>query len=347
MELYLNSVGVISGAGNNMSDGFLMQAPEYTTDFLPADEPEYKTYISPMQLRRMSRAVRMGVVAARVAMDKAGIEKPDALSLGTAYGCLQDTEKFLDKMISQDEQMLTPTAFIQSTHNTVGGQIALLAGCNGHNMTYVHRGHSFEHAMINAALYLQDHTSETMLVGGIDEHTPNSIKALQVAGHYTTKEVATDDVVQGNNITAVGSEGAAFFTVSQKPKSDKYVCVKAIEVFDANEKTALHKVQEFANRHTGMDIDLVLLGSNGTNNTFYNTIKNEVYPNASAAMFKHCSGDYPVASAFALSVLHHAANQSTLPQYFYTDKKNEKIKNVVLINNFCSSYSCWLLALPV
>jgi len=136
------------------------------------------------------------------------MERPDAISVGTAMGCLQDTEQFLSKMIAQDEQMLTPTAFIQSTHNTVSGQIALLCGCHGHNLTYVHRGHSFEHALINTQLYLQQHPGETVLAGGLDELVDTSVALMQRAGVYRT------DATQSAG--AIAGEGAAFFTVSRQ-----------------------------------------------------------------------------------------------------------------------------------
>ncbi len=351
MDLYINSVGVISGAGNNMSGDFLLTKPDYSTHVLPCVEPEYKDYIPVMQLRRMSKIVRRGVVAAKTAMQHAGIEKPDALSIGTAYGCLQDTESFLGKMIDQDEQMLTPTAFIQSTHNTVGGQIALLAGCNGHNLTYVHRGHSFEHAMINAALYLDEHAGENILVGGIDELTENSIKALQVAGLITKDHLTTDDVINGSNEATVGGEGAAFFSVTQQPLSSKYIRVKALDIFKTkDEATALEKVKRFADNHKDIEIDLFLSGRNGDKKylQFYNSVRTEVYPLVADAQFKFCCGEYPVAGSFALAMLFECLEQKgNLPEFMELAHPTGEIKNVVLVNNFGSYYSCWLLELPI
>ena len=88
MDLYINGTGLISAAGSNSDDSFLNNTPQYNTDRLLSKEPDYTSYIPPMQLRRMSKAVRMGIGAARIAMSNAGIEKPDALSIGTAMGCL-------------------------------------------------------------------------------------------------------------------------------------------------------------------------------------------------------------------------------------------------------------------
>ena len=99
MNLYLRATGILSAAGSTREESFLQSFPDYNTDRLLCKEPDYKAYIPPMQLRRMSKAVRMGIGATRVCMENAGVEKADAISVGTAFGCLHDTEVFLSKMV--------------------------------------------------------------------------------------------------------------------------------------------------------------------------------------------------------------------------------------------------------
>ena len=62
---------------------------------------------------------------------------------------------FLTKMVENNEELLTPTAFIQSTHNTIGAQIALMLQCNNYNNAFVHRGFSFESALLDAMLLIE------------------------------------------------------------------------------------------------------------------------------------------------------------------------------------------------
>lgn len=326
MELYLNSVGIISGAGNNI-DGDIARTAVQDTAVLLSIEPDYKQHIPVMQFRRMSKAVRMGVVASKKAMQNADIESPDAISVGTAYGCLQDTEKFLDKLVEQDEQMLTPTAFIQSTHNTVSGQIALLAKCNGHNLTYVHRGHSFEHAMIYAQLYLSRHSGEHMLVGGIDELTENGIKALRLSG-----------------LDKILGEGAVFLSVTDKPLTEKYIKVKSVRVFKAgDDNAALEKVKDIIDNSS--NIDAALLGQ--AEGVFHDGLINEYLKNTSYTAFKQLCGEYPTASSFALGWLLHSMINDKLADIDWTNGIPQQFKNVVLINNFKKYYSCWQLELSV
>lgn len=309
MELYIKGVGILSAAGNNEEEHFLKQR-EQSEHFL-CKEPDYTSYIPPMQLRRMSKAVRMGIGASKIALKQAEINKPDAISIGTAMGCLADTEIFLSKMTEQNEQMLTPTAFIQSTHNTVGGQIALLNGCNGHNLTYVHRGHSFEHAMLNAYLYLQTHKEETMLVGGIDELTPTSEAILKRFG------------------VADNGEGASFFVVNVKDKEG--ICIKDIHTFTTYDSNIVYKnVSEFLQRNSldVTEMDNVVLGIKNEPDDSYTSLKNELFQSTKISTFKNFTGDYGTASAFALGM---AAERM----------KNRVWKNVLLVTNFLDSWAVW------
>jgi 3-oxoacyl-[acyl-carrier-protein] synthase II len=156
MTIYINGTGCISPQETAQGGPLLATPREYEQVRLATVDPDYKQWIDVKQIRRMSRVVKMGVGAAHLSMEAAGITNVDAIITGTAYGCLDDTGVFLTKMVNQHEEMLTPTAFIQSTHNTVAGQIALLLGCNGYNNTFVHRGFSFENALLDAIMILKE-----------------------------------------------------------------------------------------------------------------------------------------------------------------------------------------------
>ena len=98
-------------------------------------------------------------------------------------GCVRDSEKFVSAIIDNDEQYLTPTSFIQSTHNTVGGQIALGIGCKGYNFTYVHSSNSFESSLLDAKLMLQNDEANTILIGGVDELGAHTTELHKVVNH--------------------------------------------------------------------------------------------------------------------------------------------------------------------
>lgn len=344
MELYINSTGIISAAGHSGDKGFLRTAPQYEATSLPCAEPGYQGVIAPMQLRRMSKAVRMGIGASTMALKAAGLERADALSVGTGMGCLYDTEIFLSKMIDQEEQLLTPTSFIQSTHNTVAGQIALLTKCHGHNLTFVQGGHSFEQAIINTQLYLNEHPGHTMLAGGIDELIPASHHLMQRAGVYSEAPLSPWDVIETKHQGSIASEGAAFFTITAKANAQSKLVVRNITTYRATDvKTALLGVAEFLclNQMSGIDADLVIMGINGDDRQrpFYRELCREPFVLSSQAAFKQLSGEYATASAFALGML----MQPKLPAHVYLHNTLNRIKNVVIINSYLQDYSCWLL----
>src|SRR5690606_26853795 len=121
-NVYVLGKGLISATGHSMDTKFWTSPRIPATYPWKALEPSYAGMIQPNQLRRLSKAVRMGIGAARMALEEAGLQTPDMISTGTALGCFQDTEVFMDQMVRYGEEKLSPTAFIQSTHNTVGGQ---------------------------------------------------------------------------------------------------------------------------------------------------------------------------------------------------------------------------------
>lgn len=347
MDIYIHSAGIISAAGDNSNEGFLASAPVYEADRLLCDGIDYTAYIPAMQLRRMSKAVRMGVVAAKICMQRAGVEKPDAISIGTGLGCLNDTEHFLSKMVTQDEQMLTPTSFIQSTHNTVGGQIALLAGCHGHNLTFVQRGHSFENAIINAGLYLDENPSDRILAGGIDELTETSLAVLKRAGVYSTGHRGPESILHHTRPGSIAGEGAGFLLMSKSNKPGA-LCIKGVNLFVTKDTgLALQKVNDFLRQQqlTSSDIDLAMLGANGDGKyeAFYHQLEHGIFQNNSRAAFKHLSGEYPTVSAFALALLSHIAVAGIVPPFLLTSPAPGGLKHIVLVNNYVNHYSCWHL----
>lgn len=242
-------------------------APEAALDEpvirLTAKEPDYTGIIPPMQLRRTSKVVRMGMGTAHACLQAAGLAKPDAVIVGTALGCLGDTEVFLRKMVEQDEQMLTPTAFIQSTHNTVAGQIALATGCRGYNNTIVQHGHSFEGAVLAATLHLSEHPDENVLCGGADEMTETLLGLMQRIGVYTTRAYAPADNDNAHR-GAIAGEGAGFLLLRKSAAGAKVriAGMELINEFAAAD--AAQRIQAALTREGGLrNTDLLLTGAFG------------------------------------------------------------------------------------
>lgn len=135
--------------------------------------------------RRMSRVVKNAVSTAVECIEGVeNIDTLDAIITATGWGCLTDSERFLRNIIENKEQLLNPTPFIQSTFNTVGGQIALLRHNHCYNVTYVNRSHSFEDALLDAMLRIADYDSKNILIGSFDESTPSQHRIMERMGLF-------------------------------------------------------------------------------------------------------------------------------------------------------------------
>src|SRR5690606_27512480 len=133
-------------------------------------EPDYREFINPVAIRRMSRLIKMGIGCGMKALQEANVKKPDAIITGTGLGSMTDTEKFLKDMILLKEEALNPTYFIQSTYNSINGWISLQTKSTGYSQTYVHRGLSIEMALLDAQLFLNETEEDKyVLAGGFDE----------------------------------------------------------------------------------------------------------------------------------------------------------------------------------
>src|SRR6187402_562346 len=110
-QIFIRSAVAISPQ-HTFDDETPMDTPiSHTSSRMKAIEPDYKILLDPKSIRRMSRIIRMGTAAAIKCMAQSGLQMPDAIITGTAYGCLEDTNTFLTKLVEQKEEMLTPTAF--------------------------------------------------------------------------------------------------------------------------------------------------------------------------------------------------------------------------------------------
>ena len=227
---YINGVGCISSQ-NTFETEFLSDIKiNDSENVLFAVQPSYKEFIPPAAIRRMAKGVKMGIAASSKALKEADVSIPDAIITGTGMGCVEDSEKFLQAILDNDEQFLTPTSFIQSTHNTVGGQIALGLQCKGYNFTYVNGAVSFESALLDAKMQIQNDEASTILVGGVDETANHTLKLFKLIDIIKKEEDKPYTVLNSTSKGIVFSEGASFFVLSNKKAESSYAKIDAISM---------------------------------------------------------------------------------------------------------------------
>lgn len=146
-----------------------------------SDLSAIRQYVKPMEARRMGKLMKATLLSSLMALKKAGVECPDAIITGTRFGCLENSEKLLRQLTDEGEQTVSPTLFMQSTHNTIGSAIAIKTRCHGYNMTYTQGADSLSWAIRDARMLLESGRYETVLVGCHDETTPCFRNAMQKA----------------------------------------------------------------------------------------------------------------------------------------------------------------------
>ena len=160
-----------------------------------AQLPELKEFVSPMASRRMGKLMKAATLSSMRALKEAGVEIPDAIITATAYGMLETSEKFLVELTEQGEEALSPTLFMQSTHNTIGSAIAIRTKCHGYNVTYSQGKESLEWALRDARRLIETGRADTVLVGLHDESTPLFDDFRKRLGIETAKQVCSRSIV--------------------------------------------------------------------------------------------------------------------------------------------------------
>jgi 3-oxoacyl-[acyl-carrier-protein] synthase II len=340
-KIYINGVGNISPQKTFDNSHFLDEPVSAESIRLNCLEPNYKEFITGDMSRRMSRIIKMGVAASKICIQDADCTMPDAIITATGLGCIEDTEKFLSSMILNKEEFLTPTSFIQSTHNTVSAQIALLLKCHNYNFTYVHRGISFESALLDSMMKINSDQVGNVLLGGADELTANSFAIMQRLGHFKRKPVNNLQLLKDRTRGSIAGEGAAFFLLSNQQSEKSYAHIRDVGTFIYPEnlsETSLH-IRDFLirNQLSAGNIDLLITGMNGdpSSDNPYREVSDHLFPKTGKAYFKHLCGEYHTAVSFALWLGAMILKNQRIPDVVkLLEPITNAINNILIYNHY-------------
>ena len=317
-KTYINGVGCIS-TQKTFDTVFLEEAiVNHDENVLAIVPPVYKDYISPAASRRMAKGVKNGIVASALAMKDANVEKVDAIITGTGLGCIEDSEKFLKSILDNNEEFLTPTSFIQSTHNTVGAQIALLQQCKGYNFTYVNGAVSFESALLDAKMQIEEEEAQSVLVGGVDQQPYN--------------------LLDSDTSGAVYGEGASFFVLENERKETTYAEVLDIAIVNTLEENEIEaEIKSFlkSNNLEISDIDALVLGFDGNVDfeNYYRNLTENAFAETPVLYYKHLCGEYDTASAFAFWMAAKIIKTQEIPEIIKVNSVEKSVYNTILLYN--------------
>lgn len=190
-RIYIRSAAQIS-VQKPLCEDWMTDPVRHSGEYLRSQDPDFKQFLNPMQARRMGLILKRAIAVSLTALKDAGIECPDAIFTGTGLGCMENTENFLSAMCRDGEEMLPPTYFMMSTHNTISSAVAILLRCHGYNCTYSQKDISFESALLDAFIQLQAGRMGNALVGSHDETTPDTYRLLRGAGYFDDTVTAAE-----------------------------------------------------------------------------------------------------------------------------------------------------------
>ncbi|NML69508.1 3-oxoacyl-ACP synthase [Chryseobacterium sp. RP-3-3] len=340
--VYINSASCISVQDTLKDHFFQGLKADQSVQILKAIDPNYKEFIPPAMIRRMSKTVKMSSVASNYALKEAGIEKPDAIIVGTGMGCSQDSEKFLKNVIDNNEEFLTPTFFIQSTHNTVAGQIALGLQCHAYNFTYVNTSSSLEFSFLDAQLQINDGEAENVLVGAADEQTNRTMELYRLNNTIKKEEDLPADYLHSETDGVIWGEGAAFFVLGKDKTENTYAQLKDIQIINRlNTEEAKSFIESFLakNNLKAEDMDAVILGFSGdAKSDVYYTKAMDLFQNSALLYYKHLSGEFNTASGFSTFMACHILKEQQIPEIMMINStKKEQIQYIILYNHLAGS----------
>ena len=331
MKAYINSI-------------HCMAPQDASGTFFKISEPNYAEVLgSSGELRRMSRLVKLGMYASQKCINETALEQMDAIVVGTGLGGVECSDKFLIPLLENESSTHSPTPFIQSLPNSIAGQIALKLKCYGYNMTYVHRGFSFESALMDALMLMEENDeNKNILVGGLDELVDTYIEQMRQAGYLKEASKPAD-------LGVVLGEGATFLQISSEPNAQTQAVLKGLRMLycPENDSEITNEINQLLNDNTLEinEIDFVLIGNCGDKNldAKLKNVSEKQFANHSKMNFKEQCGEFHTSSGYALWQAVQLLNN---PEILFDEKPNS-VKNVLIINHYNDiNYSIFLISKP-
>ena len=337
--IYINGIANISPQSTLNKDEFLSSVRQYNTNMLQCIEPDYSDFFHPNALRRMGRVIKLGWAGAKSCLDDAKLEAPDSICIGSGKGCYKNTQQFLFSVDDNKEKFVPPSPFIQSAHGSIASQIAIQTGCKNYNMTYSHRAFSFESALIDAMMLLQEEKYKNVLLGGVDEIQEKQFKTFDRIGHYKKSDANNLQLLSDKTKGTIAGEGSTFFLLENQASEKTYAEIKSVHTFSnpPNLNSIIEQVESFLNHESLSvnDLDLVILGLNGDveYDWIYYNLMSSIFSGIRQAYYKHLCGEYHTSSAFALWLAAKIIQLQEVPEIIGMNLIPRNSINKILIYN--------------
>jgi 3-oxoacyl-(acyl-carrier-protein) synthase len=333
--MYIRDLLCISPQPTYQADFFSQSLIQHTGIQFNATEASCNDMIPAGVLRRMSKITRMGVGTAMPLLNKH--KDIEGIIIGSAYGGVNDSMKFLEQIEQYNEGTLTPTSFVQSTPNSLAGILSVMSQCNGYNNTHVHEGLAFENALIDAKMYLETNKG-TLLAGAAEEISEWNNNLNRLKGLYKATPIESGIIIRSGTSGTYPGEGAAMFVISSKEDQAKAKITDIRQMMTENLEDVTELIGQMLEQNNIKtdQVSMVISGMNGDNRTDNDCyeISNSVFPHSGISVFKHCTGEYPAASSFALWLATHIITGQQIHNEMMIKPTTEKPIHILIHNSY-------------
>lgn len=346
MSIYIQAATQIS-VQTPLTDEWFDNPVYYAESRVNSVDPNFTEYLSPIQSRRMGKLLKRVIVTARKTLKDASLEMPDAIISGTGLGCIDNTEKFLYSIMENEEKFLQPTFFMQSTHNILSSLIAIELKCHGYNNTYVHRGASFENALLDACLQFRHQRVKSALVGGYDELTDDYYVFFKRLGVFEFENAVSDP----KNHCFAGETAVSLLLSSDKTEQtlcevsgvDTLYCPSSEHVKVATDRLLSEAGCSLA------EVDAVMVGvnNNPANDAVYYNLIDSMFVDKPIIHYKHLFGQSFTSPALATYVAARCLQKRSVPSHLLMNSEIclPQVKRILLYNHYNNkSHSLILLS---
>ena len=336
-----------------LSEEWIENPIMYEVPFTRSIDPNFKEYVTPIEARRMGRILKRALATSKEALKAAGCDTVDAIMTGTGFGCIENTEFFLDALSNEGEQLLKPTYFMQSTHNTISSLVAIQTKNYNYNATYAHKGISFESALHDA--WLQFHLGKigSALVGCHDEMTETFHSIMKKGGvmgqdDERCGEVAVSVVLSNNPVSQVvepvetPSQSQSALRTFDGPQRPQALCrltgLKMLHQPTMNNlMDAVTTMLQSADRSLA-DVDYILTGISGNheNDKAYLAESKTLFGDKPLLKYKHLFGENFTASGLGFYVAAQCLKAGKVPAHLFvntSDISDKKPACIMLFNH--------------
>ena len=310
-KVYIQAAEQIS-IQNPLSEEWMEQPIVYHEPFVKAVNPAFREYIAPNEARRMGNIMKRAIVTSLKVLKETGINHPDAIITGTSIGSLNYTEKFLDDLVENGEESLSPTYFMQTTHNTVSSAISIYTATHSYNTTYSHGGISFELALKDAWMQFNLGQISNALVGGHDEMVESYYELLRKTGY-----VGVEGMVPCG-------ECSMSMMLNTKASTDNLCELAGVSVFRTKSVQNIRKQLEALVEKANIKVEAiqtVITGVNGNpeNDRLYQPVLDELFPQVEHLQYKQLFGENYTVSALGVYAAAHLMKKQGMPVMLFVN----------------------------